>query len=266
MANPNYSANINAAMGMQGAGTPEEQRLAEGLRGQQQTADFLSGSTILPQQAIGQQMNERIGKGAQQYGQIQQAGREMASREEQNDLDRAQRLVEQTRDFQGRAGLQFSEQEHNMLRDSMQDSYATARQILAFDQDTASNEQRQGYAKELKTLDQTFAAAERKAEEKFRASQSQLDREQLMAIQKMRDALDNKRYELDKSNSRWAQGRDIRSEITEAMDREAGLKNESGNWLGIGESDRFKTAEKRVQDLKNIEKPPTTVAERFGKR
>ena len=238
----NYTlANINAAMGIQGSGTPEEQRLAQGLRDQQRTADFLTGSTITPQQNVGKQMNNRISTGAEQYGRISQD-------REKGALDRAQQLVVQERDFVGRTGLQLSGHEQDLVKGAMGNQYARSMKILGFDQDTATAATRQGYAKEIQGLIQDFTTAEREAKQKYSTTQNQADRDQAMALSKMRNELEKRRIDLGATKQEYDLNSKDSERLLDLLNQQFMLQNESSIF---GDSDRLNEVQKQIETIKN---------------
>tara|TARA_R110000803_G_scaffold101060_1_gene169024 strand:+ start:922 stop:1695 length:774 start_codon:yes stop_codon:yes gene_type:complete len=238
----NYTlANINAAMGIQGSGTPEEQRLAQGLRDQQRTADFLTGSTITPQQNVGKQMNNRINTGAEQYGRISQD-------REKGALDRAQQLVVQERDFQGRTGLQLSGHEQDLVKGAMGNQYARSMKILGFDQDTATAATRQGYAKEIQGLIQDFTTAEREAKQKYSTTQNQADRDQAMALSKMRNELEKRRIDLGATKQEYDLNSKDSERLLDLLNQQFMLQNESSIF---GDSDRLNEVQKQIETIEN---------------
>lgn len=134
-----YQDDLTALMGVQGVGTPEEQQLANSLRGQRGTADFLAGSTIESEQAIGQRMRNDISKGAQQYGSLSQAKAELASRESEGQKNRAHQILRDSNNDVFTRGQNQERFAHDMLMQGNSQDYGIRMAAIANDYDKEAN-------------------------------------------------------------------------------------------------------------------------------
>ena len=263
-----YDDDISALMG--GAETPREMAMAEALRRQRMTGDAIAGMSDPQSAALGRSIGALSTTGAQQYGQIQQAGREMASRENEGRLGRehtsaenvltragneslaaqqqGHELIKQSQRFQGEAGLQLTSHEQNLVTGAIDNGYKKAMKILDFDQSKATAAQRQEYDKELRNMIQTFTTAERKSAQKYSSSENSLDRDQTMAISLMRDALENKRIGLQKTVQEHGMSSTDSKRLEYLKNREIELSEESGY---IYDSSRLNSIQDEISELEN---------------
>jgi hypothetical protein len=277
-----YQDNISALLGT--GQDPREQQLAQALRGQQAGGDMLGLSTIGSVSNLGQNINARTNAAAKQGGQLKQARQAAEAKRledetaraftsEQAELNRTQineqgvlnrehdisiaaqqqghELVKQSQRFQGEAGLQLTKHEQNLVTGAIDNGYNKAMKILDFDQSKATAAQRQDYDKELRNMIQTFTTAERESAQKYSSSENVLDREQTLAISLMRDALENKRIDLQKTvQEHGMSSEDARRR--EYLENQLVLLNEEKSFWG--DSDRVNNIEAELDAL-NSRKP-----------
>ena len=180
----NYTlANINAAMGIQGSGTPEEQRLAQGLRDQQRTADFLTGSTITPQQNVGKQMNNRINTGAEQYGRISQDREGIVSRESEGALDRTSREMMGREEMKLTASEGFKGREHDVLTAANNAVYRRAEQDVTNAQELLVQGNEQGFKNSFVRLTNSLEKERLRLLQEFKATNNETLHQQALALE-----------------------------------------------------------------------------------